>query len=222
MPIPSALYFLLAAASGSGEPSAVLAPAAEVVEQNVTVPLLADTSGTAIPEQKCHAGLSKYQGWHLLGKALFPKQLRVQPDSFQIDLGSGPIRIQGMVLEKYVGPYQVEISLVRDANLAKASTVLIPSLAILDEKFCELKAPYLPDFSFRRTPIKFMFSAKPDAERAVIPITDSEPRYIVIFSDMERVGGEVRFKDANYGFTMGQTVQSEFGFVNVQRAKLED
>lgn len=138
---------------------------------------------------------------------------KISPDSPVGVFKTGESAFTTIVLPEFKKTYRFEVSLVFDLNFRKQSEVLVPSLVFLDGDYCEIATYSELDFE----PVYGAFSGT-QIEKAFIPVNDSIPKYVLIFTDPMFNGTEVNVT-SDFGYGMESTsrfLRVAYGYVNVR------
>jgi hypothetical protein len=138
---------------------------------------------------------------------------KISPDSPVGVFKTGESAFTTIVLPEFKKAYRFEVSLVFDLNFRKQSEVLVPSLVFLDGDYCEIATYSELDFE----PVYGAFSGT-QIEKAFIPVNDSNPKYVLIFTDPMFNETEVNVT-TDFGYGMESTsrfLRVAYGYVNVR------
>ena len=199
--------------------SAGLALANTPVENTVVPPassegpiaIVAPPQINPVAEKKCWPQASEDKK---VTKAGFVQSMiKITQASPQGNFKTGDSAFEVVALPAYKKEYRLEISLVFDLNLRKQSEVLVPSLVIVDENFCEISD--VPKLKFSPTYGAF---AAVEVEKAFLKIADEKPKYALIYTDARFANSEVDVTDDfGYGIqSIARYRRVSHGYVNVR------
>ena len=163
----------------------------------------------------CYPELKSHEAWIKPGNSFIPKMATLKEGASRLDFTTGKSAFIGVRFSDIKPGQKIQIALVRDLNLTKLSTVLLPDYLLLDGNFCSLSD--IKQLQFVR---KKWVSAMSNALELADIIVDSgqDPAYVLLFSDAGRNGHEVSFKD-QYGLSLAETIRTEYGYLNLQAVK---
>jgi Maltose operon periplasmic protein precursor (MalM) len=185
-------------------------PPAPLENSNVPVIPLSDNLNPVL-EKKCWPQASEDKK---LTKAGFVQSMiKITQASPKGVFKTGDSGFEVVVLPVYKKEYRFEISLVFDYNLRKQSEVLVPSVLIVDEKFCEITD--FPKLKF--TPTYGVFAGV-EVEKAFIDVRDEKPKYALIYTDTSASNSEVNVTtDFGYGIqNQERFLRVSYGYTNVR------
>jgi hypothetical protein len=195
--------------------SALLAAPLQAV-QNAQIPAAPDAVGSQPKSDvRCHSGLQSYSAWVKPGNALIPKMAHVKEGSERLDFDTGKSAFIAVRYSDIKPGQKIQVMLVRDMNLTKLSSVLLPDYVLLDQNFCEISAKKKLVF-IRKKWVSALSNAAETADIVVAP--DERPAFVLLYSDAVINGQEVSFKD-EFGLKMATTIRTEYGYLNLQAVK---
>lgn len=163
----------------------------------------------------CYPELQSHEAWVKPGSSFIPKMATLKEGDRRLDFSTGKSAFIGVRFTDIKPGQKIQIALVRDLNLTKLSTVLLPDYLLLDGNFCALTDIKQLQF-VRKKWVSAMSNALELADIVVDPGQD--PAYVLLFSDAGRNGQAVSFKD-QYGLSLAETIRTEYGYVNLQAVK---
>ena len=195
--------------------SALLAEPSKAVQN--TQMSVAPIVGESQPKSnaRCHPGLQAYSAWIKPGNSLIPKMAHVKEGSERLDFDTGKSAFIAVRYSDIKPDQKIQVMLVRDLNLTKLSTVLLPDYVLLDQNFCEISAKKKLVF-VRKKWVSALSNAAETADIVVAP--DERPAFVLLYSDAVINGQEVSFKD-EFGLKMATTIRTEYGYLNLQAVK---
>jgi hypothetical protein len=198
------------------------APPASVVSKptiNTTAPLensnvpVVVISGSLNPvlEKKCWPQASEDK--KLTKAGFIQSMIKITQASPKGVFKTGDSAFEVVALPSYKKEYRLEISLVFDHNLRKQSEILVPSVVIVDESFCEISD--FPELKF--TPTYGAFAAV-EVEKAFVIISDEKPKFALIYTDARFGNSEVNVtNDFGYGIkNQERFLRVAYGYTNVR------
>lgn len=162
----------------------------------------------------CYPELSQNASWPKPGNALFPKMVKIKQGAPQLNFPSGKSAFVAIKFADVKKGNKLQVMLVRDPNILKTSTVLIPEYLLLDEKYCQLSGPKVFKFEF-----KAVMGIQGASELADVVITSNEePAYLLLYSDAKKIGDDVDYR-GDFGLKLDKTIRTEHGFLYVRSVK---
>jgi hypothetical protein len=173
----------------------------------------------ATPEMtgpRCYKELEKHESWVKPGGSIAPKMLRLKEGSQRLDFITGKSAFFAIKLSDVKQKYLLQVLLIRDQNITKVSTVLIPSYVLLDKNFCEIEGH--KEFVFRDK--KWVNALSQSLHVADVVIEEGQfPAYVILYSEAIKNGQEVEFRNASSGKNLPMTIRSEYGYLQIQAVK---
>ncbi len=185
-------------------------PTAPLENSNVPV-VAASESLNPVLEKKCWPQASEDKKLTKVG--FIQSMIKITQASPKGVFKTGDSAFEVVALPIYKKEYRLEISLVFDHNLRKQSEILVPSVVIVDESFCEIS-----DFSkLKFTPTYGVFAAV-EVEKAFVIIRDEKPKYALIYTDARFSNSEVNVtNDFGYGIqNQERFLRVAYGYTNVR------
>ena len=162
----------------------------------------------------CYPELSQNALWPKPGNALFPKMVKIKEGAPQLNFPSGKSAFVAIKFIDVKKGNKLQVMLVRDPNIVKISTVLIPEYLLLDENYCQLSGP--KEFIFEFQGVMGIQGASELADVVIAP--NEKPAYLLLYSDAKRNGDDVDFR-GDFGLKLDRTIRTEHGFLYVRSVK---
>lgn len=198
-------------------PLFLVLPTAQSQEtHNVPLPVEPAASNASVnPAVACYPVLQTYSAWVKPGNSLIPKMVHIKEGSERLDFDTGKSAFAAVRFADIKLGQKIQVMLVRDLNLTKLSTVLLPSYVLLDQNFCEISAKTKLIF-VRKKWVSALSNAAETADIVVAP--NQQPTYVLLYSDAGLNGQEILYKD-EYGLRLATTIRTEYGYLNLQAVK---
>jgi|GEM_PF-3567334 len=200
--------------ASEGPDSVVVQPviqSAALIENNsVTAAVQSNSLNTAV-EKRCWS--QALQDKKVTKAGFVQSMIKITQDSPKGTFKTGDSAFEVVALPGYKKEYRLEISLVFDHNLRKQSEVMVPSIVIVDEGFCEISD--LPKLKF--IPTYGVFAAV-EVEKAFVVINDEKPKYALVYTDAKFSNSEVNVtSDFGYGMQSKERfLRVSYGYTNIR------
>ncbi len=156
--------------------------------EQVVAPVAESQATAAIAGSRCHPELAKRAPFAVPG--MIVRNLRLQEGkSARLPFSTGESLVEVVQLPAFAKPYQVEFWLSFDMNLRKDNEVVVPSVALADENFCEIVDLGEPGF---KSEASFLTGTRQTKGR--IPVDSGKPRYALVYTDARRVGEPLKVR----------------------------